>query len=526
MSFKLRFRNGECISQQLAVDLGISEGDCVDPIIFDFCREAAFSSTDVGEFASWYLRSEALRKFDDGDPSSDARKTSEAFAKFKQAEEACGVANQWLVGWEMYTRFSLDVWRRARAICHSILGTRVPWDELPHGCSFGPGASLGLPRRKASHANKWEFSSHITDAALPYYEAFRRWSNIDLPVELSIVDGNRVTTVPKSWKTHRTIAIEPDWNAFLQRGVGVAIRRRLRKIGLLKPDAQKTHQELAQLGSATGFLATLDLSMASDSVSLALCEALLPTEWFKWIVDLRSPRGYMTGGEVVDYAKVSSMGNGFTFELETLLFYCLVSACFDKGDRAYISVYGDDIICPARKAERVMEILAEAGFSLNRDKSFWKGPFRESCGGHYWRGTDVTPFYLDGHPERFGDAINLHNKMLVWNERFEAITDLSFERTIRKVYGRVPRSLRGPRGMDGCLWAPWDRCTPEWSKRYQHYRVGTVRTVRWEKYVGGVWGAVLQKLWVEEPEAEISWSDKGASFEVFSNSIAYRDQWD
>lgn len=525
MSLRLRFRNGDSITQQLASDLSLGNGEEVSPVEFDICREFAFGSDNPAEFSHWYLRSEVLRKFDDGNPATAEMRVSAATQKFHDAEALCREANAGLVGWDLYARYNLAVWRRARAIVRDILGP-FPWERFPYACQFGPGASLELPRRKASMSNKWGKATHITEASLPYYDAFRKWSNIDLPTVMSVVDGNRVTTVPKSYATDRTIAIEPAWNSFFQKGVGSLIRSRLRRIGILLPDAQQTHQDLARVGSATGMLATIDLSMASDSVGLALCEALLPEQWYKVILDLRSPRGYLTGGEVVDYAKVSSMGNGFTFELETLLFYALTAACYKKDDRAYISVYGDDIICPTSNVELVMSLLREAGFQLNEDKSFWTGSFRESCGGHYFSGVDVTPFYLRAHPSSFGNAIVTYNSILEWCSRQPGASVRGFEGTLQDIYRRIPRSLRGPWGLDGCLWATWDQCRPEWSRRYQCYRQKTVKTVRWLQDDGHNWGAILNKLWVGNEDTETSWTAKADKMEILSNTLVYPGQWD
>jgi len=72
------------------------------------------------------------------------------------------------------------------------------------------------------------------------------------------------------------------------------------------------------------------------------------------------------------------MGNGFTFPLETLIFWALTRAVC--GSTATVSAYGDDIICPSDRAEDVIAVLTEVGFSVNLEKSFWNGPFRESCG--------------------------------------------------------------------------------------------------------------------------------------------------
>jgi hypothetical protein len=88
------------------------------------------------------------------------------------------------------------------------------------------------------------------------------------------------------------------------------------------------------------------------------------------------------------------MGNGYTFPLETLIFWGLAAACCDRDSDA--TVYGDDIIIPSDRFELLAEILRYAGFILNVGKSFHVGPFRESCGKDYFKGIDVRPFYAKG----------------------------------------------------------------------------------------------------------------------------------
>jgi hypothetical protein len=96
------------------------------------------------------------------------------------------------------------------------------------------------------------------------------------------------------------------------------------------------------------------------------------------------------------------MGNGYTFELESLIFYGLVyGVCLESGcDTKDISVYGDDIIIPAHLTPLLFEVLDWYGFEVNSEKSYWFGPFRESCGADWFQGNDIRPFYLK---ERIND---------------------------------------------------------------------------------------------------------------------------
>jgi hypothetical protein len=59
-----------------------------------------------------------------------------------------------------------------------------------------------------------------------------------------------------------------------------------------------------------------------------------------------------------------------------------------------VYVYGDDIIVPSEWYHLAVEGLTLSGFAVNDAKSFYRGPFRESCGGDYLNGKDVVPVRL------------------------------------------------------------------------------------------------------------------------------------
>jgi hypothetical protein len=112
---------------------------------------------------------------------------------------------------------------------------------------------------------------------------------------------------------------------------------------------------------------------------------------------VRSRFGSLEGHQFF-YEKFSSMGNGFTFELESLIFLSLARSCCKKLriDERQVSVYGDDVIIPIEAFDLFTEICKIYGFSVNRQKSYSSGDFRESCGSHYFGGKDCKPYYLKG----------------------------------------------------------------------------------------------------------------------------------
>lgn len=265
-----------------------------------------------------------------------------------------------------------------------------------------------------------------TPRARPYarmlVESSRRWLVLHMEADFSArtysvpyitAAGNRISFVPKDARTLRTIAVEPSLNVCLQLGVHQYLADRLRVFG--NPiDDQSFNQRLAKRGSERGFatdgLSTIDLSQASDSLSSELVRMLLPPVWFDYLCDLRCESGTLEGVDL-QYSKFSSMGNGYTFALETLIFLSLAKACASLTDDGIASVYGDDIIVGTGCTALLIEALQFVGFTINSDKTFCVGPFRESCGADWHAGKRVTPQYLRTWKVRATDIYRLLNSL-------------------------------------------------------------------------------------------------------------------
>lgn len=205
----------------------------------------------------------------------------------------------------------------------------------------------------------------------------------------TIHGSNKVTFVPKNVTSLRSIAIEPNGQMMMQLGIHSFLCKVLSRAGN-DIRFQSRNQILAREASITGSHATIDLSSASDSISLALIYQLLPSDWFMMLYRNRAPKGTLPDGSEITYHKFSSMGNGMTFALETLVFFAICRAVCGSD---LISVYGDDIIVPVNHARRLIDFLNLVGFEINEDKTFLEGPFRESCGSDWYNGTLVTPKY-------------------------------------------------------------------------------------------------------------------------------------
>jgi hypothetical protein len=276
----------------------------------------------------------------------------------------------------------------------------------------GPGSNRGAYGE--SHYAKL-FASPLSCTSDQLYRWYRRYTD-RLPYwndaeefrshfygESRVVEGSRLSFVPKNVEISRCICTEPTLNTYFQLGFGLHLERRLqRRFGISLTNQQFVNRDFARLGSITDSLATLDLSSASDTISNKMLEWLLPPDFFRWLQLLRSPVVEIPGLGTQELYMVSSMGNGFTFPLQTVLFSCVVAACLynagipqarDESSNLW-GVFGDDIICPSSIAGDVIHLLTLLGFSVNGDKSFVKGPFRESCGSDFFRGSDIRGVYL------------------------------------------------------------------------------------------------------------------------------------
>jgi hypothetical protein len=218
----------------------------------------------------------------------------------------------------------------------------------------------------------------------------------------------RVITVPKTLKTPRIIAMEPTCVQFMQQGILEVMMEEFKRDNLLYEligfDDQAPNQRMAREGSLTGELATLDLKEASDRVSNLLVERL--TCDFPYLSGAvqatRSVRADVPGHGVIPLTKFASMGSALCFPMEAFTFFVVVLMGIQeelnrplvREDlfrlRGRVRIFGDDIILPKEYVAAVMSKLERFNFRVNVSKSFWGGSFRESCGGDYFRGHDVT----------------------------------------------------------------------------------------------------------------------------------------
>lgn len=208
---------------------------------------------------------------------------------------------------------------------------------------------------------------------------------------------SELVLVNKDSRGPRKICKEPYELIEFQMGFHHTLREYLQRQsnGKIQFTSQDSFKAEARKASVSGEKATLDLKDASDSVSIHFVRRILHNSVISWHMDrFRSTAVRVPG--LGDYAleMVAGMGSGYTFPVMALVIWAsIVSTCGWRFAQ-HVMVYGDDVIVPAVIAEKAMCALRKSGLKVNEDKSFISGPFRESCGGDYLSGFDVSPVRL------------------------------------------------------------------------------------------------------------------------------------
>lgn len=397
-------------------------------------------------FKGEYLQSEYKSKYLDPKGVTPVQRENAAIEKWQVTELKNSTTNVRLLfgdadfSWATSDSFQ----KKAAQFIADVLGPLRYPDILFLGSGHTNGASTRVRRGPDAAILKHTGEAHVTPRALQHWLQYANNSKLSGQTVM-IQESSVMFTVPKATDIDRVACKEPEINMLLQRSVGTHIRRKLRRKGIDLND-QTINQGLARDALHLN-LATIDLSAASDSITRQLVFNLLPFEWWWLLDDLRS-HSVIIGEDTHELEMFSSMGNGFTFELESLLFWAIARTCmYFSGIKGRLSVYGDDIIVPCTIAPRLARVLSWFGFKVNTKKSFWNGPFRESCGGHYHRCYDVTPFYLKEPIRNKTDIIRILNQLLYWDGRgWGFITEpevLSFHKKWSRI---IPAILHG--GVD------------------------------------------------------------------------------
>jgi hypothetical protein len=332
------------------------------------------------------------------------------------------------------------------------------------------GATEDRSRKRALPFLKISGRIKAPPAAVPLLGRLLKSFGVDLAtLKFTSVIRNVIKLVPKNWETYRTIAAEATHAMGLQLAVDRWLKGRLRRWGI-DLHSQTKNQELAREGSLDGSLATIDLKGASDSLALHCAGWLLPPAWYELLCSVRASEYMAPWGEGV-YNKLASMGNGYTFSVESAIFGAAVRAVGSRRG----TVYGDDIVIESELAPSLIRLLRFLGFKTNVDKTFMNplAPFRESCGCDYVRGRLVTPWYMRECPKWTDRASVSHvlNSLLSISDPDSNIWTFVAEQVKLRKLALVPWNEDTRTGVFVTPSAAWrtgilktDRRLPRWHK--------------------------------------------------------------
>lgn len=285
--------------------------------------------------------------------------------------------------------------------------------SYPFRPSHGSGATAEVRRKDAS----WDLKNMflVSDDRLMTWVKLRDVSNISPDFWFFAGGGavRRTATlqcVPKSMTKNRTISAEPTVLQFLQQDLFRAMDDWFNQTPVLAKHINMHDQERSRKAclraSVRGDLASVDLSAASDSVTLPLLRELLAgtggEDLLFGLESTRSQEVLLPDGSTLPLVKYGGMGNGTTFPVETLIFAMICEAAIRDTEGSTRStweyyVYGDDILIDVRALPRLYELLDLLHFTVNKTKSFHSTHghiFREACGMWALDGEEVTPLRL------------------------------------------------------------------------------------------------------------------------------------
>lgn len=545
-----------CKMQDVSALMGVC-GDLASKQLFD----------DADTFRCHSIIANFLKKYPFGKVSGlDPRRV--AMERFEKAESLCRITNRRLTHYRqnefrLYTKRPDVHWvlHSARQKISFWLGVsdsseaeyQLPIGRVAELARHGPGSCIGVRHPFVSEVDKLSAGTFSMTARCRSLFAALLESDVTLLRTLSglgpfdygpslppdlvcqkrieITNYNKITFVPKTAQTDRAIAIEPMFNVYFQLGVGSFLRERLRKNGLDLDFSWERNKALAKLGSLESpdrQISTIDLSMASDTLPIELVRDLLPPIWFDFLSRLRSPVGVL-GKVKRTWAKFSSMGNGFTFELETMIFYALAKSVsqFLNADLKDVTVFGDDIVVPSKTTPLLFDVLKHCGFKVNYDKTFVEGPFRESCGGDYFKGAGCRPFYLKRKLENRQDLLFLRNGLYLLFYQEDGSMDPRGRDAIDFLDSRLPMAiqthLRGPISgpVDGVLYSEMSEAKKSallyWDRDLQVWKIPALRS-RSLRFSGGsstwyyhfIGNTKLAGRETPRPRWELRWTDRAA----------------
>lgn len=284
----------------------------------------------------------------------------------------------------------------------------------------------------------------------------------------------RIRFVPKNWKSSRVIGMEPVWKMCHQLALKGDLETQLHT---WIPFSDQREHSRKMCDSCWRYpVTTIDLSEASDRISVELARAICPNAWYDDMSLCRTSE-YDLDGVFGKTSSFALMGNGFCFPfLSATVLACGFLACMRTFDLAItrnsmrllqrdygVSTFGDDLIIPEVARDRLRSVLAYQGLLVNEEKSgnAW---FRECCGLYEFRG--ASPFRLYACKNSGSDSSAILHLCALQNDLHDAGYSRSAH-VIRDHFPHIPSTTsRRVRGV--AFFADHDTLT-QFSKRRSRF---------------------------------------------------------
>jgi len=321
------------------------------------------------------------------------------------------------------------------------------WIAVPFG-AHGPGAVSQGEQGK----EKWCFDA-IAGINSEVYEylpsdfrtAIEACEDVRLANQLRYYNSevsrfSRLAIVPKDFRGHRLICIEPKELQFAQQGLMRVLYDIVHGHFLTRRSIDFRHQHLSSRLAKSLTFATIDLKDASDLLSIELGRTLLPRRFFKLVTRYRSSKVDVDGNAQLVRC-LATMGNALCFPLETLIFWAISLGAMlahdgiktgkpgflQKAARYRLRVFGDDIIVPASHAGTVIKALENSGLVVNQAKTCVDGLAREACGSWYYNQDDVRVI-------RFKTSRSIRPESWIgFLEDLNSLRDMGFKQTYQSI---------------------------------------------------------------------------------------------
>lgn len=471
---------------KLCSDLGFSH---IDPEArFDPSSHIDWLCSDSTEFARRALLLSAFKKSEVEVGEMAAELT---LLSFLEANNAClewrpPVDETLAVGYAIsYARAALRDWFEPKS------GTELELNmaSIEKAARFGPGASLHHGRRPTLYYFK------VGDAPMrATSEYVRSWYDLSVRTnplceaaemarkakhgQIELAQFGNLTLVPKSHSKMRIVVTEPSANTYFQLGMGVVIERVLEKRTSTFLSTQPIfNAKMAKEGSRNGIYATVDLKQCSDYISLGLVKYMFPKSVDQWVRILRTPAVKGLGLPGCQLNMASTMGNGFTFPLQTSLLLGILFGVYKTLDLPLVpcshnelgtyGVFGDDIVVLTEAYPLLEQVITALGLVVNESKSFAYGRFRESCGHDYFDGHEVRGVYIRKY-ETTQDFISIFNRLALWSSRHEVLLTETLQ-FIADCIGEDNFSLVPPdEGIEQGIFSPLPPSYPSWDGLWEY----------------------------------------------------------